>query len=159
MKDKCIFCRKELTIMQKKKLYCGNTSQTLCGECYRKYKKLSAVKRAEAALETGRATDAERLKEYLETVHQAHMEDEKERVQKRKKRISELKCMRCNDNMLNYGPLTFKLGEEKYFFSDINRLMSGSVTMNVYRCSTCGKVEFFVPDEEGLEGIIEGDGV
>lgn len=49
--------------------------------------------------------------------------------------------------MLDYGPATFKLGEETYFFSDWNRLLTGAVTMNIFRCEKCGKVEFFAFDE------------
>ena len=51
--------------------------------------------------------------------------------------------------------VTFKLGEETYFFSDLNRLMSGSLTMHLLRCETCGKVEFFIPDAKELEILNE----
>jgi len=156
MKNQCIFCGRELTVMQKKKLYCGNTSQTLCGACYGKYKSLSAPERAEAALKTGRADDAEKLRAYLEPIRQAQMENEEAQKSKNKNRLSGMKCLRCSENMLDYGSVTFKLGEETYFFSDINRLMSGSLTMNVMRCESCGKVEFFLPNAKELEALIEG---
>lgn len=155
MKNQCIFCGRELTIMQKKKLYCGNTSQTLCGDCYGQYKSLSAVERAEAAYGTGRADDAAKLREYLETVRQAQLQRDEEKKTKARKRVSEKKCLRCNEQMLDYGAVTFKLGEETYFFSDLNRLFSGSLTMNILRCASCGKVEFFVPDATELETLIE----
>lgn len=157
MKNRCIFCGRELTVMQRKKLHCGGTSQTLCGDCYGKYKPLSAVERAEAALNTGRAEDATKLREYLEPVYEARQRKEEERTAKIKNRFSGKKCLRCDGNMLNYGPLTFKLGEETYFFSDLNRLLSGSLTMEILRCESCGKAEFYISDSKGLDALLEGD--
>lgn len=57
--------------------------------------------------------------------------------------------------MLEYGPVTFKLGEETYFFSDLNRLASGSLTMNVMRCEKCGKLEFYAPDSIELDKLMD----
>lgn len=155
MMERCIFCGWELGRFQRKKLYCGNTDQTVCGDCRNKYKALSAVERAEAAYKTGRAENAAQLREYLDTVRQAREEREAEAAAKAAQRISDLKCLRCGGVMLDHGPLTFKLGEETYFFSDMNRLMSGSLTMHVLRCETCGKAEFFIRDAEELENLAE----
>ena len=152
MDNRCIFCGTELGLLNKKKLYCGNTTQVLCKDCYPKYKNLSAVERAEAALSSGRAEDADELRSYLEKIHQARQEDEENRKADREKRASGMKCLRCGGQMLDYGEATFKLGEETYFFSDLNRLMSGSVMMNVFRCETCGKVEFFAFDDGEFAG-------
>ena len=153
MSDRCLFCGRELTWLQKKKLYCGNTNQTLCGDCYGRYKALSAVERAEAALQTGRAEDAVQLKEYLNTVYEAQQQKTERKAARERSRVSELRCLRCSQPMADYGPLTFKLGEETYFFSDWNRLMSGSLEMEMYRCVSCGKVEFFIPDGAALETL------
>jgi len=57
--------------------------------------------------------------------------------------------------MLDYGAVTFKLGEETFFFSDMNRLASGSLTVNVLRCQGCGKTEFYIPNAEQLEKAAE----
>ena len=155
MKNRCLFCGKELTMMQKKKLHCGNTIQTLCGDCYGRYKSLPAVERAEAALNTGRAEDAAALKEYLKPIQEARLREEETQRNKHKSRLSGKKCLRCEGELLHYGPITFKLGEETYFFSDINRLISGSLTMEVLRCASCGKAEFYIPDEKELDRMIE----
>lgn len=155
MSDRCLFCGRELTWLQKKKLYCGNTDQTLCGDCYGRYKSLSAVERAEAAIQTGRAKEGIKLKEYLDAVHEAQQQKEAQKAERERSRVSQLHCIRCNEPMSYYGPLTFKLGEETYFFSDLNRLMSGSIAMDVYRCGSCGKVEFFIPDGSVLEALTE----
>jgi len=152
MDNKCIFCGAVPGLLNKKKLYCGNTNQVLCKDCYPKYKNLSAVERAEAALSSGRAEDADELRSYLENIHQARQEDEESRKAYKEKRFTGMNCIRCGGQMLDYGEATFKLGEETYFFSDLNRLMSGSVTMNIFRCEACGKVEFFAFDDGEFAG-------
>ena len=147
--ERCIFCGRELSRLQRKKLHCGIGNQTLCGDCRERYKSFSAVERAQAAYDTGRAENAVELRAYLDAVYKAQEEREAEEAAKAESPISDLKCMRCNGAMIDYGPFTFKLGEESLFFSDINRLMSGSLTMHLLRCESCGKVEFFAPDDEG----------
>ena len=152
MDNRCIFCGTELGLLNKKKLYCGNSTQVLCKDCYPQYEKLSAVERAEAALSSGRAENAGELRSYLENIHNARQEEDENRKADKEKRVSGMTCLRCGGQMLNYGKATFKLGEETYFFSDLNRLMSGSVTMNVFRCEACGKVEFFAFDDGEFAG-------
>ena len=155
--NRCIFCGRELSMLQRKKLHCGGTAQTLCGDCYGTYKTLPAIERAEAAYATGRAEDREKLRDYLETVRQARQEKEEEKQTKTRNRMSDKKCLRCEGAMLDYGPVTFKLGEETYFFSDLNRLLSGSLTMDVLRCEACGKTEFFIPDAKELDGLLASE--
>ena len=111
------------------------------------YKSLSAVERAQAAYDTGRAENELQLRAYLDAVLEAQEELEAEAAAEMEGRISDLKCLRCDGAMIDHGPFTFKLGEESLFFSDINRLMSGSLTLHLLRCESCGKVEFFAPDK------------
>ena len=143
MDERCIFCGTELSMLNKKKLHCGNTTQILCKDCYSHYKNLSAVERAEAAFKSGRADCVDDLRNYLTNIYHMKQEKEEERKKDSERRATALKCLRCDGQMLDYGPMTFKLGEETIFFSDWNRLMSGAVTMNIFRCEKCGKVEFF----------------
>lgn len=147
MDDRCIFCGTELGMLQKKKLSCGNTTQILCKDCYPKYEPLSAVERAEAALKTGRAEDVAELRKYLENVNEAKRKAEEQRKANNEKRMTDLNCLRCDGRMLDLGPVTFKLGDESLFFSDLVRLFTGSLTMNVFRCEKCGKLEFFSLDD------------
>ena len=147
MDDRCIFCGTELGMLQKKKLSCGNTTQILCKDCYPKYEPLSAVERAEAALKTGRANDMAELRKYVETVNAAKRKAEEQRKANNEKRMTDLNCLRCDGRMLDLGPVTFKLGDESLFFSDLVRLFTGSLTMNVFRCEKCGKLEFFSLDD------------
>ena len=155
--NRCIFCGRELSVLQRKKLHCGGTAQTLCGDCYGIYKTLPAIERAEAALKTGRAEESEKLREYLKPIYEAREQKEAEKQQKRENRQSDKKCLRCGGSMLYYGPLTFNLGEETYVFSDLNRLLSGSLTMDVLRCEACGKTEFFIPDAKELDGLLASE--
>lgn len=155
MDDRCIFCGTELGILQKKKLYCGNTTQILCKDCYPKYKPLSAIERAEAALKTGRADRISELNNYLNTVNEARRKNAEERRAKNEERVTDLKCLRCAGRMVDYGPVTFKLGEETYFFSDLNRLISGSLQINIYKCENCGKVEFFAIDSKEFDELLD----
>lgn len=147
MDERCIFCRTELGLFDRRNLHCGNTTQILCKACYAQYKTLSAVERAEAALNSGHADCADDLKNYLANIRRAKQENEEERKKDCERKMTELKCLRCDGQMLNYGPVTFKLGEETFFFSDWNRIASGAVNMNILRCNKCGKVEFFSFDE------------
>ena len=153
--NKCIFCEQELSLMQRKKLACGNTMQILCSNCYEQYKSIPFIERAEAALRTGRAENEGNLKEYLKQIRSVHAEAEEKQRLKDEQRLSELECLRCHQKMVDHGLLTFKLGEERYFFSDIYRLFSGSLTMNVFRCPSCGKAEFFIPDPQILDEFSE----
>ena len=150
MADQCIFCREEVGLLQKRKLWCGNTVQILCGKCYKKYESLSAVERAEAALATGRAEDSTMLREYVERIRTIKKAKQEKIREEEANRVTDKTCLRCNGRMVDHGKLTFKLGEETYFMSDWNRLMSGSLEMNVLRCEDCGKTEFFIYDLEEI---------
>jgi len=157
MDNRCIFCGEVLGTLQRKKLPCGNVPQILCRDCYPKYEGLSSVERAEAALKTGRADRAAELREYLEGIYAARQKKEDLRKAGEAKRATDMQCLRCSGRMLDFGPITFKLGEETYFFSDFNRFISGSLTMKVMKCETCGKLEFFATEDTVLAEDDEED--
>lgn len=151
----CIFCGQELGLLQRKSLWCGGTSQCTCNDCYQKYVSYNSVERAELALRTGRAENAVELQEYVDRVHAAKEEREARQAEKIQQRATDKKCLRCGGRMIQYGPLMLKLGEETYFLSDLNRLLSGSLQVEILRCEACGKAEFYIPDVEGLESVTE----
>ena len=159
MNDRCLFCSRELSWSQKRKLHCGIGNQILCSDCLEKYQSLTSFQRAEAALNTGRAENAAELRAYVENVRQAQRQKEAAESAKAQPTPAQLDCLRCHVPMKHYGPITFKLGEESFFFSDIQRLISGSLTATVYRCPTCGKAEFFIPDETQLEEAVESSDI
>ncbi len=150
MENTCIFCGKILRRFQKKSLHCGNSSELVCSDCFETYEPYNNVERAYLALEQGRPVNREGLREFTARMNALKEEKRAMREAEDKKRVSDKKCLRCDGRMLNYGPITVKLGEETCFMSDINRLMSGSLDLEILRCENCGKVEFFIPDDTKL---------
>ena len=45
MEKICIFCGRALGRWERKSLYCGNGTQTVCKECYEKYSPMTNVER------------------------------------------------------------------------------------------------------------------
>ena len=66
MEKICVFCGRSLGRWERKSLYCGNGTQTVCKECYEKYSPMTNVERGLLAWETGRAESREELREFVE---------------------------------------------------------------------------------------------
>ena len=148
MEKICIFCGRSLGRWERKSLYCGNGTQTVCKECYEKYSPMTNVERGLLAWETGRAESREELREFVEQAERTREEkQEKEREDREQKRTGKI-CLRCGGEMLDLGSMKLKLGEETFFFSDWNRLASGSLDVQVLRCEDCGKTEFYIPEQK-----------
>lgn len=148
MEKICIFCGRSLGRWERKSLYCGNGTQTVCKECYEKYSPMTNVERGLLAWETGRAESREELREFVEQAERTREEkQEKEREDREQKRTGKI-CLRCGGEMLDLGSMKLKLGEETFFFSDWNRLASGSLDVQVLRCEDCGKAEFYIPKQK-----------
>lgn len=148
MEKICVFCGRSLGRWEKKSLYCGNGTQTVCKDCYEKYSPMTNVERGLLAWETGRAESREELREFVEQAEKTREErQEKEREDREQKRTGKT-CLRCGGEMLDLGSMKLKLGEETFFFSDWNRLASGSLDVQVLRCEDCGKAEFYIPGQK-----------
>ena len=148
MEKICIFCGRSLGRWERKSLYCGNGTQTVCKECYEKYSPMTNVERGLLAWETGRAESREELREFVEQAERTREEkQEKEREDREQKRTGKI-CLRCGGEMLDLGSMKLKLGEETFFFSDWNRLASGSLDVQVLRSEDCGKAEFYIPEQK-----------
>ena len=148
MEKICIFCGRSLGRWERKSLYCGKGTQTVCKECYEKYSPMTNVERGLLAWETGRAESREELREFVEQAERTREEkQEKEREDREQKRTGKI-CLRCGGEMLDLGSMKLKLGEETFFFSDWNRLASGSLDVQVLRCEDCGKAEFYIPEQK-----------
>lgn len=148
MEKICVFCGRSLGRWEKKSLYCGNGTQTVCKDCYEKYSPMTNVERGLLAWETGRAESREELREFVEQAERTREEkQEKEREEREQKRTGKT-CLRCGGEMLDLGSMKLKLGEETFFFSDWNRLASGSLDVQVLRCEDCGKAEFYIPGQK-----------
>lgn len=151
MEKQCVFCKKPLGRWEKRLLYCGNVNQSVCKECFDKYSGRSNVELGFLAYETGRAESADQLKEFVERMQKVREENEEKKKEERQKRLTGKKCLRCGGEMLNHGSMKLKLGEETFFFSDLNRLVSGSMAVNALRCESCHKAEFYILDEDSAE--------
>lgn len=136
MRENCIFCGKKLGLLERDEFYCGRQPQGVCKACRRDLLDLGQEERGKRALATGRAEYAEEIETFLE-------EFKKQRQEERRKVSSGKKCLRCGGEMLKDGVRTFKLGEETLLLSDLNRLFSGSMDLEMLVCEDCGKVEFF----------------
>ena len=68
MEKICVFCGRSLGWREKKSLYCGNGTQTVCKDCYEKYAPMTNVERGLLAWETGRAESREELREFVKQV-------------------------------------------------------------------------------------------
>ena len=87
MEKICVFCGRSLGRWEKKSLYCGNGTQTVCKDCYEKYSPMTNVERGLLAWETGRAESREELREFVEQVKRTREEkQEKEREDREQKR-------------------------------------------------------------------------
>ena len=95
MEKICVFCGRSLGRWEKKSLYCGNGTQTVCKDCYEKYSPMTNVERGLLAWETGRAESREELREFVEQVKRTREEkQEKEREDREQKRTGKT-CLRC----------------------------------------------------------------
>ena len=154
MARNCIFCGEEIGAFSAKKLTCGDYSISVCGDCFGKYSTLSSVELAQKILATGRSKHADYYRDFLndkQNMEQQKLEREKkEQEEFNRKHPESGKCPKCGGTMREYGPVSIKLGEETFFFSDWNRFFSGSMTVIMGRCNKCTYTEFFTPNDHEL---------
>lgn len=104
MEKICIFCGRALGRWERKSLYCGNGTQTVCKECYEKYSPMTNVERGLLAWETGRQNPGRSCGNLWSRRKGAREEkQEKEREDREQKRTGKT-CLRCGGEMLDLGP-------------------------------------------------------
>ncbi|MBQ2725945.1 MAG: zinc-ribbon domain-containing protein [Clostridia bacterium] len=59
----------------------------------------------------------------------------------------ELECLRCGSRMRFVRRTRIQLGQTGWFLGDLPNLIAGSMELDVYSCTGCGKVEFFQCEE------------
>ncbi len=154
MAKKCIFCGEEIPTFGGMKLDCGGYTEHVCQDCFDKYHDLQGVELAQKILATGRAKNVVGIRDYMKD----KIRYEQEALEKEKKKQEEFnakhpetgKCPKCGGPMHQYGPVVFKLGEETFLFSDLNRLITGSLSVRLDRCKECGYTEFYTPNEHEI---------
>ena len=65
MARNCAFCGKSVGFWEQGTLVCGNTEQTVCGDCQKKYGELPMKERVKYLLDFGQPEEPERLRDYL----------------------------------------------------------------------------------------------
>lgn len=60
-------------------------------------------------------------------------------------------CLRCGAAMEHILTDDIQLGRTGWFLGDLPNLLAGSLTVAVYRCRECGKLEFFSPEAAAIE--------
>lgn len=129
MENICIFCGREIGRWKDEELLCGYQLQTVCVDCWERYKKAPPIQRARLALESGRAKDPEGIRRFLEKEEA----QETQNAQRRALQRETLTC--CGQTMRTMG---------EYSFRHRDGLFEGyAPTMTAFRCERCGQVKFF----------------
>ncbi|MBR5535703.1 MAG: hypothetical protein IKU60_03550 [Clostridia bacterium] len=61
--------------------------------------------------------------------------------------MSEIKCLRCDKKLEYLMTEDIQMGKHSFIFGDLPHLFAGGLTVSVYRCPICGKLEFFSNNE------------
>ncbi len=64
-----------------------------------------------------------------------------------------LKCLRCGTDMEFGGSENIQLGRTTWLLGDLPNLFAGSMYLDIYYCTKCGKVEFFAASNEDEDGV------
>lgn len=156
MAKRCIFCDKEFGLFGGDWMLCGDTKQPVCSNCSDILTPLSPIERAEKALETGRAWDAEDLQQFLDRERE-RQEQERARLERAHQAIrTDKTCLRCGGPMEKYGTKLFHLGEEG-LLGPVARdgLFAAWLEAEVIRCAQCGMAEFYLPEPPALPNVEE----
>ena len=63
--------------------------------------------------------------------------------------MKNITCTRCNTPMNHIGTKKLQLGETGWLLGDLPNLLAGAMEVDIYTCSSCGKIEFFMPESSG----------
>ena len=68
-------------------------------------------------------------------------------------------CLRCSGTMKSIGTQEIQLGRASFIFGALGNLAAGSLEVDIYVCSGCGRVEFYAAPEviPAIDGTYEHD--
>ncbi|MBO5701197.1 MAG: hypothetical protein J6S71_02040 [Clostridia bacterium] len=66
--------------------------------------------------------------------------------------MDKMKCLRCGEEMHYLSREKLQLGKTGWVLGDLPNLLSGALDVEIFVCSKCRKIEFFV-----VEGAIQED--
>ena len=137
-----------LGLFEKRELVCCGETQAFCLSCFDEMEPMDHIQRTRVLLKEGRAAvNPDAMRKVLDRI------DAKEEA-KRKAESTDLTCLRCGTSMAKVGRRKFQMGEENFF--DTHR-WDGSMELDVVRCPSCFKVEFFMPSLPGTPSAPEDD--
>ena len=58
------------------------------------------------------------------------------------------RCLRCGGEMEYLGAQQIQLGETGILLGDWPNILAGSLSVEIFRCRDCGRLEFFQHQEE-----------
>lgn len=60
-------------------------------------------------------------------------------------------CLRCRREMNCVRTEKLQLGETGWILGSLPNLLAGAIAVDIYSCSECGKLEFFLADSKDEE--------
>ena len=63
-----------------------------------------------------------------------------------------MNCLRCNNKMHYVRREKLQLGETGWFLGDLPNLIAGAMEVDIYTCTGCGKIEFFLAEGGNDDG-------
>jgi len=61
--------------------------------------------------------------------------------------VTNMKCLRCDEEMRFIARENLQLGKTGWVLGDIPNLIAGALNVSIYMCPKCNKLEFFSSDE------------
>lgn len=139
MAESCAFCGKKLGLFHNDTLVCGNISQPVCQDCWKKYQDVPQVLRCRDLLEKGSPIEPELLRKFLERERK-----ELDEIEAELERLGKLmRC--CGQPMTPVGVSEFQLGRQGFFTGDLPNIIAGAMELAVFQCEQCGQVKFMNP--------------
>lgn len=65
--------------------------------------------------------------------------------------MKDITCTHCNIPMNHIGTKKLQLGETGWVLGDLPNLIAGAMEVDIYTCSKCGKIEFFMPESSARD--------
>lgn len=62
--------------------------------------------------------------------------------------MRKINCLRCQKPMNFFDRKKIQLGEYGYFLGHVSNLLAGALEVEFFVCPQCGKLEFFVPEDQ-----------
>lgn len=62
--------------------------------------------------------------------------------------MADLSCLRCGKAMRYIKREQLQLGQTGWILGDLPNLFAGAMTVDIYTCPACGKIEFYLAEDK-----------